>query len=213
MEKNCINKVRTRWWALLLTTMALVLPGTIHAEDWLNNKANYVVRSEGSGVIRIEVPVYDQDGSDSWVSNAKIVVQPQGMNKEDEFLNWFVNETDIPQDRKYVSASFRTNAYGEVTLVRSENSSYPETDVLLTKGSYSKNKIYCNGQTQRMLAVIKWKVPQEYRDKTLKFNFQVTYKGNNNIYGTVLTSSSVDLMAPSTMLPIVTEGLWDEDSK
>lgn len=60
---------------VLATLLALWLPQRVTATH-VDETYNYMVTLNGSNTIRIQVPVYDQDGADCWVAGVPILKSP-----------------------------------------------------------------------------------------------------------------------------------------
>ncbi|MBO5627753.1 MAG: hypothetical protein J5965_01575, partial [Aeriscardovia sp.] len=90
-----------RWSAaLLLALFAWLMPQgawATHVDDtW-----KYQVSLNGSNTIRIQVPVYDQEGADCWVSNGNLKVTWDGVTKT--CFHWQRNgDTDSDSKDIYV---------------------------------------------------------------------------------------------------------------
>ncbi|MBO4821859.1 MAG: hypothetical protein J5548_10420 [Prevotella sp.] len=218
MKKMYHEHLRVGWFALLLTILATALPGGIHAENWVGQPGNFTIRQEAEGVLRFELPVYDQEGSDTWITSGKIFFEGPGVSKS-QFIEWYAHNynNDIPSGQKYTNTRVNLQVDGTATVIRSENSSYPDSDIELNKGAENYFNTWRYAQTEHMVLVLNWKVPLELRGKTLTFSFDVKGKGNGNyqnIYTINVPQKTIDMMAaPTVMKPMVTQAMVMEDAE
>ncbi len=117
MKKKYHEHVKVGWLTLLLTILTSSLPGGVSAEDWVATPGNYSIRQDAEGVLRFELPVYDQEGSDAWVNSAEIYYEGSGVPRH-RFIQWYSVETDIATDRKYTNTRVVNDVDGKVTAVR-----------------------------------------------------------------------------------------------
>ena len=70
--------MKTRMRQLLLPVLlALMMPQATRA-DGINEKYNYLVTMVGLDQLKIQMPVYDEDGYDGWIDKGYIYVTPAG---------------------------------------------------------------------------------------------------------------------------------------
>ena len=156
---------RGRSWQmlLLLALLAWLVPqGALatHVDDtW-----KYQVALNGANTIRIQVPVYDQDGADCWVSDGNLKVVVNGVEKN--CFHW-CRDGDTDSDSEDIYIHFSTGVGGSFDITQGNSGNH----FTMTQGGYYKNLVYRNsdGNTYTVYAV--WRVPYEYLGKTLKFTW------------------------------------------
>ena len=199
----------------MLFVLSLAWPSGASAEDYVATPGNYSIRQDAEGVLRFEMPVYDQESSDAWINSGEIFFEGDGIPRQ-RFIKWSSNGVDIPSGDKSCSTNIIVNVKGRVTLVRSENSSYPDSDVDLAEGSNNYN-VWRNGQTEHLPMILTWKVPLDMRGKSVKFTYIVTVKGNSkykNVTTISIPAKTIDIMAPPTVMnPIVTQAMILEEKE
>lgn len=102
------TRVRLILSALL---MALLLPSTAMA-DGINSTYNYLVTMVGMNQLRIEMPVYDEDGYDGWIDKGYIYVTPAGGTKN-TLLYFYCEEKGGAEPKIY----YQKSVSGAMTLM------------------------------------------------------------------------------------------------
>ena len=157
--------------ALLTALLAWLLPqtaGATHVDDtW-----KYQVSLNGSNTIRIQVPVYDQEGADCWVSNGNLKVTWDGVTKT--CFHWQRNG-DTDSDSKDIYVHFSTEVGGSFDITQGNSGSH----FTMTQGGDYERQIYRNndGNTYTVYAV--WRVPYDMLGKKLTFSWDVERDGNS----------------------------------
>ena len=187
------------------------------AEDWVSQTFFYAIRQDTGGMLRFEMPVYDQDDSDTWITDGKIYYQV-GDGPKQIFFEWGVAENNIAYEATHVNTNLKSSVDGSVVLLRSENTFFPDFDVDMEKGRSYQHWIYRQTQqTEHYLAIVNWTVPRELRGKTITFSYDVNQKGNGNHQGgkkVVVPSKTIDMAsAPTTMTPIVSQAMVLEEKE
>ena len=78
---------------LMLALLASLAPGRVSADDgtYVDKSYNYQVMLNGSNTIRIQVPVFDEEGADCWVYDGNLFVKWTDDNKvehEELLFHW-----------------------------------------------------------------------------------------------------------------------------
>ena len=184
-----------RWSAaLLLALFAWLMPQgawATHVDDtW-----KYQVSLNGSNTIRIQVPVYDQEGADCWVSNGNLKVTWDGVTKT--CFHWQRNG-DTDSDSKDIYIHFSTEVGGSFDITQGNSGSH----FTMTQGGDYERQIYRNndGNTYTVYAV--WRVPYDMLGKTLKFTWDVERDGNSRSREKVsgLNDVEIDMPAAATVV-------------
>ena len=211
-------RTKSRWLAVfLLAILAWASPDTAMAEDWVSQTFFYAIRQDTGGMLRFEMPVYDQDDSDTWITDGKIYYQV-GDGPKQIFFEWGVAENNIAYEATHVNTNLKSSVDGSVVLLRSENTFFPDFDVDMEKGRSYQHWIYRQTQqTEHYLAIVNWTVPRELRGKTITFSYDVNQKGNGNHQGgkkVVVPSKTIDMAsAPTVMQPIVSQAMVLEEKE
>ena len=192
---------RGRPWQLMLLAVLLawLLPeraAATHVDDtW-----KYQVALNGANTVRIQAPVYDQEGADCWVSDGNLKVVVDGVEKT--CFHWCRDgDTDSKSSDIYIHFSTEVGGSFDITQGNSGN------HFTMTQSGYYKNLVYRNsdGNTYTVYAV--WRVPYEYLGKTLKFKWDVERDGNSRSKKKVSGLSDVEVPmpdAPEVIHPQVT---------
>ena len=192
---------RGRPWQmlLLLALLAWLVPQGAQATH-VDDTWKYQVALNGANTVRIQVPVYDQEGADCWVSDGKLKVVVNGVEKT--CFNWWRDgDTDSKSSDIYVH--FSTDVGGSFDITQGNSGNH----FTMTQSGYYEHLIYRNsdGNTYTVYAV--WRVPYEYLGKTLKFTWDVERDGNSRSKEKVSGLSDVEITmpdAPEVIHPQVT---------
>ena len=179
-----------RWSAaLLLALFAWLVPQgawATHVDDtW-----KYQVSLNGSNTIRIQVPVYDQEGADCWVSNGNLKVTWDGVTKT--CFHWQRNG-DTDSDSKDIYVHFSTEVGGSFDITQGNSGSH----FTMTQGGDYERQIYRNndGNTYTVYAV--WRVPYDMLGKKLTFSWDVERDGNSRSREKVSGFNDVEIDIPA----------------
>ena len=190
-------------WQTMLLTMLFVwlLPGQAVATH-VDQTYNYMVSLNGTNTVRIQVPVYDQDGADCWVCNGNLKVTWDGQTKT--VFHWQRNG-DTDSDSKDIWIHFSTEMGGEIDVTQGNSASH----FTLTQASGDMQRlIYRNsdGKTYNVYAV--WRLPYDMLGKQLTFKWDVERDGNSRYKENVKGLSDVTITIPKAAdvaYPQVTE--------
>ncbi len=187
---------------VLTTLLALLLP-QYAAATYVDETYNYMVTLNGSNTIRIQVPCYDQKGTDCWVDNGNLKVtwtDAKNVTHTETAFHWYRDgETD--SDSKDIYIHFSTSVGGSFDVTQGNTNNY----FTLTKASGEVTRlVYRNndGSTYNVTAV--WRLPYDMLGCTLKFSWDVHRKGNwrdsENVAGlndvTIAMPAAQDVITP-----------------
>ncbi len=184
---------------LLLALLAWLVPQGAQATH-VDDTWKYQVALNGANTVRIQVPVYDQEGADCWVSDGNLKVVVNG--EEKNCFHW-CRDGDTDSDSEDIYIHFSTGVGGSFDITQGNSGSH----FTMTQSGYYKNLVYRNsdGNTYTVYAV--WRVPYEYLGKTLKFTWDVERDGNSRSREKVSGLSDVEIAmpdAPEVIHPQVT---------
>ena len=175
--------------ALLTALLAWLLPqtaGATHVDDtW-----KYQVSLNGSNTIRIQVPVYDQEGADCWVSNGNLKVTWDGVTKT--CFHWQRNG-DTDSDSKDIYIHFSTEVGGSFDITQGNSGSH----FTMTQGGDYERLIYRNGDGNTYTVYAVWRVPYDMLGKKLTFSWDVERDGNSRSKEKVSGLNDEEIVMPS----------------
>ena len=150
----------------------------------------YQVSLNGSNTIRIQVPVYDQEGADCWVTNGNLKVTWDGTTKT--CFHWQRNG-DTDSDSKDIYVHFSTEVGGSFDITQGNSGSH----FTMTQGGDYERQIYRNndGNTYTVYAV--WRVPYDMLGKKLTFSWDVERDGNSRSREKVSGLNDVEIEMPA----------------
>lgn len=179
---------------------AWLLPQTISADN-VENTQHYVVRMNGMDQLRIEMPVYDEEGNDGWCDDGNVYVTPEGGSQQTllHYLSKYVG-SETP------SVWLQKGVDGAMTLHRDQGWS----DVSVTTSLRSCQVPPLPGTEYSML-YIDWTVPASLRGKklTISWNVHKTGEGSEGKYTLTINPTTVsftavpDLTAPTLLDPML----------
>ena len=174
---------------LLLALLAWLVPQGAQATH-VDDTWKYQVALNGANTVRIQVPVYDQDGADCWVSDGNLKVVVNGVEKT--CFHW-CRDGDTDSDSEDIYIHFSTGVGGSFDITQGNSGNH----FTMTQSGYYKNLVYRNsdGNTYTVYAV--WRVPYEYLGKTLKFKWDVERDGNSRSKENVSGLGDVEVAMPA----------------
>ena len=193
------NILQGRPWLMLLALFAWLLPQTA-AASYEDEADNYEVTLGGSNVVIINAPVYDQDGSDTWVYDGNLYVTWEGQSEKVQVLHWGAAETDIPSAQSSLRTSFKTSIEGFFDIKLGSSSSTTR----LTKGKDVEGKLQRNSDGLTFDFTAEWAVPYSLLGKKLTFSWTVKRNGNG---ATVLNREVKNLKTVTITMPAASSKL------
>lgn len=76
MKKN--KSCHLSWLRALGVTTMLLLNTLVRAGNEMENPAYWMITPSGTNTVKIQMPVYDEDGLDGWVDKGYLYVTPEG---------------------------------------------------------------------------------------------------------------------------------------
>ena len=192
--KNSINTRRGQLCFLLLALFAWLLPQQAAAASYEDVADNYEVHLGGTNVVIISAPVYDQEGSDTWVYDGNLYVTWEGQSEKVQVLQWKAAETDIPSAQSSLRTSFKTSIEGFFDIKLGSSGS----TVRLTKGKDVEGKLQRNSDGLTFDFTAEWAVPYSLLGKKLTFSWTVKRTGNG---ATVLDREVKNLKTVTVTMP------------
>ena len=156
--------------------MAWLVPQTAAATH-VDETYNYQVMLNGSNTIRIQVPVYDQEGYDCWVTDGNLNVTWTDDNGKTQTKTafHFQRNGDTSSSSTNIYIHFRTDVGGSFDVTQGNSSNH---FTLTSSNGDIERLVYRNsdGNTYTVYAV--WRLPYDMLGKTLKFTWDVQRDGN-----------------------------------
>lgn len=168
---------------LLLTLLVLLFPVAASGEDYVGKAYNYTVQLEGTSQVSLKLPVYDQEGSDSWVLEGNVYYAVEGNSTKTTLVKWWSRDKDkdIDGNQTWVMPYMRTDAGGTVMLIRTMYDNYNSSDNVRIYSREDYWTVRREPGKERMIMHVTWTVPRELRGKRLTFSWDVLRTGNGDI--------------------------------
>ena len=193
---------------LVALLFAWLLPQEASAM-YVDETYNYQVMLSGASTIRIKVPVYDQEGEDTYILNGYLNMTWKDKDGKEHsnqttVLHWG-RSSSIAQKESSVGINFRTYVDGSLIITQGNSSS----QFTLTKSDNQVTKtVYRNSDTHSYDVSIEWRLPFEMMGSTITFTWDVDRTGvgtrkHEKVSG--LSSSTITVPpATATVYPQVT---------
>ena len=186
-----IMKQKVLW--ILTTLMMVGWSSRLQASNAPEDSWRYQVRLDGTTAMRLEMPCYDRDGSDSWIKNGYVYITRDGGSKETLF--YYKSKTDI-DDSETAKIYCRTDVGGTMTLERSGMSS-----VQITSSEQWVEIPDVSGQ-EYAIVHLRWVIPSAYRGKNVTITWDIDKDGNIGEDHKKIDISSVSMYIPAEPEPI-----------
>lgn len=200
------SRQQAAWLRAVGLVLLLLLPFGRATADNNENTALYMVTMAGLDQLKIQMPVYDEEGYDGWIDNGYIYVTPAGGSRQ-TLLRYYCVEKYGARPTVY----FFKDVGGEMTLKRDQGYS----DVTIT-ASEKSCELPCVPNKEYFMMYITWTVPDNLRGKALTISWSIHKKGNGptgpagesttdiSINPTTWTLTAIpELIRPSVMDPIL----------
>ena len=178
--------------------------GTAWADE-VETRSHYMAFQSGTDQIRIEMPVYDEEGYDGWVDKGYVYVTAKGSARE-TVLYYNSKESSSTNPTVWLSKSVD----GTMILKRDEGMS----DVTITSTEKGCEIPKVSGKQYCKLYLI-WTIPDYLRGKELTISWDVYKTGNMTewsahfqVYSSTITLPSV----PELLKPELTEAILGYDA-
>ena len=162
----------TAWLMQRAALLLLLLAPARAAATYVDHTSNYMVTPAGAGEIKFKMPVYDKDGDDCWVYEARLYYQVEGSDTKTEVFYLFIGDDDkwgdIPDSRPTLECDITNMGGGTLTIdpvVNGKNDRDPHS---ITIGTETVHCCVYNQGDQFYLNGV-WIVPLEMRGKTVTF--------------------------------------------
>ncbi|MBQ6682987.1 MAG: hypothetical protein IJM74_02670, partial [Bacteroidales bacterium] len=201
MKKN-VTILHSRLWQAVFALLMLVAPvfsERASASNAPEDAWRYTVMLNGVRQLKLDMPVYDEDGYDSWVDKGYVYITCEG-KKETLFYykSWDKSGT-------HPSAKFYKGVDG--TMVMTRDRDYSSISVTTSE---KEATIPIISGTEYAIIHLTWTIPNSYRGKTVTISWDIHKTGNgDNITGEksrdiAITASEWQLpAAPDLVMPEV----------
>ena len=161
--------ITSRLVVTMLGLMMLFGGGSkVQASNAPEDAYRYMVNISGVDKLSLEMPLYDQDGYDSWIDKGYVYITIDGGHKETLF--YYYSE-DMDGDNPYVWCSKGVD--GDMKLSRDQN--YNTVDVY---NSVSKYEVPFVSGTDYSILHLMWSIPDKYRGKMVTISWSIHKCGN-----------------------------------
>ena len=179
---------------LPLMLLALLLPQTIMADE-VQNTSRYQVTMVGADQLKIQMPIYDEDGYDGWVHNGNVYVTPAGGSKM-TLLHYYSREKSGPNATVWFNKSM------DGRMILSRNGDYEDVEVLTAEKSCQ-----VSSSTNVFMVYFTWTVPENLRGRELTISWSVRKTGSGpdgpaGESGANVTPNPTKFTFPETFTPI-----------
>ena len=165
----------------ILTLLMALIPFMTWTQDYVGQISSYKMQYDGAGKIEFELPVYDQNGYDSWVYDSYVYYVVEGTSNKVIIVMWSTVQTDIAHEATTIDSWMYTNAPGTVQLMRSKSVETTWSNPILTSEKAKYTIPYTVTSNERMVLNIDWYLPRELRGKNITIGWDVRRNGNDDI--------------------------------
>ena len=158
-------------YALLAFTVMTLMPqgiGQALASNAPEDSWRYTVTLNGTRQLKLDMPVYDEDGYDSWIDDGFVYITIQGSQKETLFHYKSWNKSG-----SHPSAKIYKGVDGNMTLKRDRD--YSSVNVTTSETQYVIPII--KGTDYAIIHLV-WDIPYKYRGKTVTISWNIHKTGN-----------------------------------
>ena len=191
-----------QWLMVLLVALfAWLLPEQAMA-TYVDETYNYSVTLNGTNMVKIQVPVYDQEGADCWVSNGNLKVTWDGQTKT--LFHW-LRDGDTDSDSKDIWIHFSTEVGGEIDVTQGNSTNH---FTLTSANGDIQRLVYRNSDGKTYTVYALWRLPYDMLGKKLTFTWDVQRNGNGRSKENVKGLNDVTITMPKAadvVCPQVTE--------
>ena len=190
-----------QWQMLLVALFAWLLPEQAMA-TYVDETYNYSVTLNGTNMVKIQVPVYDQEGADCWVSNGNLKVTWDGQTKT--LFHW-LRDGDTDSDSKDIWIHFSTEVGGEIDVTQGNSTNH---FTLTSANGDIQRLVYRNSDGKTYTVYALWRLPYDMLGKKLTFTWDVQRDGNSRSKENVKGLNDVTITMPKAadvVCPQVTE--------
>ncbi len=171
-----MKRFKTHLW-MLTALLALLLPERVMA-TYVDETYNYMVTLNGSNTIRIQVPCYDQESSDTWIQDGQLWCEwkdKSGTPHKEICFRWKRQYGDTGSDSKDIWINFSTSVDGSFDVTQGNSTSH----FTLTRSNSPLDRlVYRNTDGHSYGVSALWRLPYEMLGCELKFTWDVDRNGN-----------------------------------
>ena len=182
---------------LLLALFSLLLNTFTVSADNINDSRHYLVAMAGLDQLRIEMPIYDDDGYDGFVDNGYVYITPTGGSKQTllKFRTW---EKDMSDNTPTVRFSKDVDG----TMVLSRDQGYEDVMVTSTQNQCEVPRV--PGKSYFKI-YITWTVPASFRGKEFTITWKIHKEGNGPEPPSGESSDNISVNPSTWFFPAIPE--------
>ena len=175
MKKTRLRTSHRQWLMALLLSMVAMLSPQHASATFVDESYNYQVMLSGANTIQIQLPIYDQEDNDCWVTNAYLNYTILGGTGE-KFQLLRVHPTENIDDG---ASTNNTEIYGQHLGWYSVSPVSGGPTILNEENDWQATCTISRPANSRHFSVtIIWTVPAELLGKSLHFEWSVWRNGN-----------------------------------
>ena len=175
MKKTRLRTSHRQWLMALLLSMVAMLSPQHASATFVDESYNYQVMLSGANTIQIQLPIYDQEDNDCWVTNAYLNYTILGGTGE-KFQLLRVHPTENINDG---ASTNNTEIYGQHLGWYSVSPVSGGPTILNEENDWQATCTISRPANSRHFSVtIIWTVPAELLGKSLHFEWSVWRNGN-----------------------------------
>ena len=175
MKKTKLRTSHRQWLMALLLSMVAMLSPQHASATFVDESYNYQVMLSGANTIQIQLPIYDQEDNDCWVTNAYLNYTILGGTGE-KFQLLRVHPTENIDDG---ASTNNTQIYGQHKGWYSVSPVSGGPSILNEENDWQATCTISRPANSRHFSVtIIWTVPAEFLGKSLHFEWSVWRNGN-----------------------------------
>ena len=189
---------RIRLWAMtLLCLLVWLLPQRASA-TYVDDTYRYQAMLNGSNTIRIQVPVYDEEGADCWVYNGYLKIKwtdDNGVVQNKTLFWWRKDEDNHDNDNSDLWCKFWTEMGGSFDVTQGNSSNH----FTLTKADGEvRRKVYENNDGNTYVIYAVWRMPYDILGKDIKLSWDVSRDGTSRSDQKVSGLDEVSISVPQS---------------
>ncbi|MBR7029206.1 MAG: hypothetical protein IKI05_07380 [Bacteroidaceae bacterium] len=184
---------------LVLIALTILSITSVSATNRTNDNTNapedswrYTVMLNGTDVMKLEMPCYDDTGYDSWIDKGYVYITIEGTGNRETL---FYYESDDKSD-DFPDVWGYKGVEGDMVLSRDQN--YSSINVTNSKAKWSIPKV---SGTNYSILHLTWSIPDKYRGKTVTISWDIHKTGNGPAGPAGESSKTISINSSNIQIP------------